>query len=254
MTNVTRDTFRSLYEDHLQLLHNPSCERCDAQIRKPLLPWIVGKRFADAPERVIFVGKPHRGLPGDVLPSGVIDPTEMVADSLWDISWPYWRYTREVVERLYGPNASDYIAFTNIIKCTNVGADDNSSSSTDATSFTMARSCVSELGVIWKEVEYLRPFTLVFYTYGLFREVIKPIPVALAGSIREITPESCFVMCKNKRLGWWERSCTTPWTDNLRILVIGHPERMGRPEFVELLSQWLRPNPSLNPTGLRPAG
>ena len=172
----------------------------------------------------------------------------MVAKSLWDIPWPYWSYTREVAERLYGQHASDYIAFTNLIKCTNVGTDDGSSSSTDVTSYKMAQCCVSDLGVIWKEVEYLRPFTLAFYTYGLFRDVIKPVPVALKGSVREVTPEDHFVICKNKRLGWWERACRTPWTDNLRILVMGHPERMGRPEFVQLLTQWLRPNPCVQPT------
>ena len=249
MTNVTRETFRSLFEDRLHLLQNAACERCDAQIRNPLLPWIVGERFLDAAERVIFIGKPHRGLPGELLPSGVIDPTEMVAESLWGSSWPYWSYTREVAERLYGPHASDYIAFTNVIKCTNVGADDGSSSSADATTYRMAQCCVSDLGVIWREIEQLRPFTLVFYTYGLFRDVIKPIPVALNGSLREVTPEDHFVMCKNKHLGWWERTCRTSWTDNLRILVMGHPERMGRPEFVQLLTQWLRPNPAMQPTG-----
>ena len=152
----------------------------------------------------------------------------------------------QIAEHLYGAQASDYIAFTNLIKCTNVDADNVSSSSIDATTYKMAQCCVSELGVIWKEVEKLLPFTIVFYTYNLFRDVINSIPVALEGSVREVTSEDHSVICRNKRLGWWERECRTPWTDNLRILVIGHPERMGRPEFVQLLTQWLRPDPEDN--------
>ena len=88
------------------------------------MPWLIGQRFSDSVERILFVGKPHRGTPGEILPSGMIDPTGMVADSLWDVSWPYWSYTREIAENLYGPDASDFIGFTNLIKCTNVGADD----------------------------------------------------------------------------------------------------------------------------------
>lgn len=241
MTNVTRDTFRPLFEERLKLLHNPVCQRCDAQIRKPLLPWIVGKQFSETAERIVFIGKPHRGLPGTVLPSEVIDPTEMVAGCLWDKPWPYWRYTRQVAENLYGRAGSDCIAFTNLIKCTNVSAGDGSPS-TDATSDTMARCCVSELGVIWKEIEELQAFTLVFYTYGLFPEVIQQIPVALGDSLLEITAQSNRVKCGNKKLGWWERTCRTTWTDNLRILVMGHPERMRRDDYVRLLTTWLRPH------------
>ena len=100
MNNDTRTVFKLLFERELRLLANPVCERCDAQILHPLLPWLVGQRFSDSVERILFVGKPHRGTPGEILPSGMIDPTSMVADSLWDISWPYWSYTREIAENL----------------------------------------------------------------------------------------------------------------------------------------------------------
>lgn len=244
MSNVTRETFQSLFEGGLHLLHNDVCGRCDAKIRHPLLPWIIGQRFADSRERVLFVGKPHRGLPGVLLSSGVIDPTEMVAQSLWDISWPYWSYTREIAERLYGtPDAAAHIAFTNIIKCTNVGAEDETTSATDQTTRLMAQCCISDLKVIWREIELLQPLTLVFYTYGLYREILRAVPVALEGSVREVTSEDHFVMCRSKHLGWWERTCRTSWAEDLRVLVTGHPERMGRLEFVDLLTQWIRPGP-----------
>ena len=242
MNNVTRKRFQPLFEVELQLLKNSSCQQCDAQIRYPLLPWIVGPQFSHSNERIIFVGKPHRGTPGKILPTGIIDPTDLVAEELWNIKWPYWSYTREIAENLYGEKAHEFIAFTNLIKCTNVGADDGRSTSNDKTSYKMAESCVLKLAVIWKEIEYLKAKTVVFYTYGLFRDILQDIPVSINGSIKDITIESNSVPCRNKRLGWWERTCKTVWTDNLRILVVGHPERMGKVEFVELLTSWLRPN------------
>jgi hypothetical protein len=237
--NLTRDTFRSLFEDDLQLLRSPTCARCDAQLRHPLLPWIVGEHFRYSPERILFVGKPHRGEPGEILPSGMIDATQSVSDELWKIRWAYWRYTREIAENLYGANAADFIAFTNLIKCTNNDASPGAAA--DRTTLTMANCCVTELGVIWKEVQELQPFNIVFYTYRLFPEVLRSIPVALQNTVQEITPQQNFVTCRNKRLGWWERVCRTSWTDKLRILVVGHPERMARAEFVRLLTKWLRP-------------
>jgi hypothetical protein len=242
MNNVTRETFQPLFEGELQLLNNPICHQCDAQIRHPLLPWLVGAKFSDSDERIMFVGKPHRNIPGDVLPSGIIDPTNLVAEELWDVKWPYWSYTREIAEKLYGENAHEFIAFTNLIKCTNVGADDDDSTSTDKTSYNMAESCVLKLGVTWKEIERLKARTVVFYTYGLYREMLQNIPFAIDGSIHEITPINHSVPCKNKQLGWWERKCKTAWTDNLRILVAGHPQFMGKEDFVELLTNWLRPS------------
>lgn len=248
MDNVTKIVFQPLFERELRLLENAICKQCDAQIRHPLLPWLVGRQFSESTDRILFVGKPHRGVPGETLPSGMIDPTAMVANELWDVSWPYWSYTREIAENLYGHNAFQFIAFTNVIKCTNVGASDGESTSADNTTYGMADCCVRKLGVIWKEVECLEPTTIVFYTYGLFRDFLKEIPLALQGSTTEITPESHSVPCRNKQLGWWERTCKSNWTDSLRILVVGHPERMGRAEYVGLLTNWLRPSPTLQGT------
>ena len=161
MKNVTRKTFQFFFEKDLQLLTNSICQQCDAKIRYPLLPWLVGPQFSKSNERIVFVGKPHRGTPGEILPSKIIDSTEMVAEELWNIKWPYWSYTREIAENLYGENAHEFIAFTNLIKCTNVGADDGVSTSIDNTSYKMAESCVLKLSVVWKEIEFLKAQTAV---------------------------------------------------------------------------------------------
>jgi hypothetical protein len=222
MKNQTRVTFQALFENELKLLNNGVCKECDAEIRHPLLPWLVGEKFQETTERVLFVGKPHRGAPEEILPSGIIDPTAIVADELWDWHPPYWSYTREIAETLYGSQAFESIAFTNLIKCTNVGADDGESTSTDKTTYKMAECCVLKLGVIWKEVQRLEPRTVVFYTHGLFPEILEIVPVAIDGTLHEITPRDHQVSCGSKYLRWWERSCRAAWTDTLRLLVVGH--------------------------------
>jgi hypothetical protein len=73
--------------------------------------------------------------------------------------------------------------------------------------------------------------------------MLQRIPFALEGTIKEIKAKNHVVQCRNKKLGWWERICATPWTSNMRILVVGHPERMGKKEYIELLTNWLRLNP-----------
>ncbi len=79
----------SLYETRLRLLKNPVCVRCDAKIRNPLAVWHVGSEFRASKIRLLFVGKPHRGKPGIIRPSGLIDPRERVKE-LRHMSWPYW--------------------------------------------------------------------------------------------------------------------------------------------------------------------
>lgn len=104
----------------------------------------------------------------------------------------------------------------------------------------MAECCVLKLGVIWREIAELKPNVVVSYTYSLFPTTLEDVPVALAGSLVELTPQNHRVKCRGKQLGWWERICRTAWTDHLRILVVGHPERMARIEYVQLLTSWLR--------------
>lgn len=237
MNNITKATFQPFFESELQLLQNPICRQCDAEIRHPLLPWLVGPKFSESPYRVVFIGKPHRGIPGETLPSGIIDPTTLVANELWDW-WPaYWSYTRAIAENLYGRNSHEFIAITNLIKCTNV---DDGQITTDKTTYKMSESCILKLGVVWREIERLKARTVVFYTYGLFREMLQAVPVALDTSVQEITSQVHRAQCRDKRLGWWERACRTTWNDDLRILVVGHPERMARLEYVELLTNWIR--------------
>jgi len=239
MENHTLTIFRPVFENQLSLGKNEVCGECDAIFKNPLLPWIVGGKYRDTQERLLFVGKPHRGNSGHIFPSGLLDPIEPYLDWLMSCSWPYWRYTRDIVINIYGDlDPWDYIAFTNIIKCTNVGDGDTS---TDKTSYKMAECCIQKLGVVSHEIRLLMPRTIIFYTYALFREFLRNLPETLgASSSYEVTPETHRVPCGQKWLGWWERRLSTPWSDNVRALVVGHPERMKRDEYVGLLTNWIK--------------
>lgn len=232
VNTVARRKFKPVFQ---RVFPNRICKSCDASVRPPLLPYWVGERFNETRERVLFVGKSHRDEPGTTLPSRIMmDATEFVPD-LWEKRWPYWRYTRDIAESLYGPEGRDFVALTNLIKCTNV-----EDGSTDRTTYQMADCCVLQLGAIWKEIELLQPATIVFYTHRLFPDVLETIPVALTGSIRHVHPQDYSKPCGKKELGWWERTCKTAWSKRVRILVTSHPERKARQEFVRSLTDWIR--------------
>lgn len=105
MPNLTAQKFVPIFEQELALLANPTCAKCnpDPDLKHPLLPWIYGSRFHETEERIIFVGKTHRGKPGEIRVSGIIDPTDEILgeDGLWNRPWPYWSYTREIAENLF---------------------------------------------------------------------------------------------------------------------------------------------------------
>ena len=63
MQNLTVPIFEKLFEEELALLKNPICRACNVEpdLKHPLLPWIVGGNFKLTDERILFVGKPHRG-------------------------------------------------------------------------------------------------------------------------------------------------------------------------------------------------
>lgn len=239
MKNQTLRIFRPLFEKQLRLLKNQSCAKCDAKIKHPLLPWLVGSDYWRTEERLLFVGKPHRGKPGDILRSGLIDPTNEV-EGLVKKHWPYWKYTKEIAERIFGSsdNLWDKVAFTNIIKCTNVRANKDSGTA-DRTSHVMAQCCIGDLKVVFHEIRRLEPRTIIFYTFSLYRELLRELPSEWALKSVDVTSENKKVRCGKKQLHWWERSVVTTWHDHVRVLVVGHPERMAKKEYVELLANWI---------------
>jgi hypothetical protein len=236
LKNHTVDFFRAVFEGELSLLSNKTCKQCDAILKYPILPWIVGDNFLKSKEKILFVGKPHRGTPGEKLPSGILDPRAPHLNWLMNCSWPYWSYTKEILSKLYDTaDPWDYCSFTNIIKCTNVGGE--GSPTNDETTYNMAKCCIKDLGVIFKEIEILKPQHIIFYTYSLYPEFLVNLP--FSDSIKEITNQNHKAKCGKKYLGWWSRVVKTTWSDDVKILVTGHPERMKKDDFVSLIINWI---------------
>lgn len=239
MMNNYLSLLRRCFEDEIKIPQNVVCKECDAQIKNPLLPWHVGKNYSAGQQKILFVGKPHRGRLGEKLPTGVIDPTDEI-DGLRKKGWAYWSYTQDIASAVYGDIETGWsrIALTNLIKCTNVGAADDDSS-IDRTSFTMAQNCIRNLGVIASEILILKPTDIVFYTYSLYPELLADLAIVPGTAWRDVTPPETRVPCGAKMLGWWERVASAPWCDEIRVLICGHPERMKKDAYIGLIARWI---------------
>ena len=228
------DQVIEIFEDKLNIPNNAICIGCDSSYKQPLLPWQIGSNFF-TPEGGIFIaGKPHRGVPGDVLDSGIIDGREVGKHLFFNESWPYWSYTKEALNAIYHSpeNSWEHIAFSNIVKCTNTD-------STDKTTWDCAKKCITENKVIFEEIELLKPRKVVFFTWSMHRNLLTEIPFAIEKTIENITDSNFQKKCGAKQLGWWDRSFVATWGEKIDLLVVGHPERMKKNEYVEILSEWL---------------
>ncbi len=232
------ERLRQVYEDDLRLLANPSCDACDARIRHPVAVWHVGRDYANAPIRVLFVGKPHRGKPGTPRPSGLIDPREMVETKLRGKAWPYWNYTLEIARLVHGTEDAgwDRIAMTNIVKCTNVDAGAGAHSA-DTTSLVMVERCAADLGVISAEIRLLRPTHLVLYTASFYPRTVQALSLGASTPWRDAVNTD--KACGRKALPWREREAEASWGGPLRMLITGHPERMNRAHYTSMVAEWV---------------
>lgn len=236
MDNQTVNIFKSIFED-LNIPHNSYCKCCDAKFKAPLLPWVVGTKYWETKERILFVGKPHRGEPGERFASGILGSTKPHLDWLLNCPWPYWRYTKEICSSIYGNNDPwDFVSYTNIIKCTNViGGSGNGTQ--DTTTLNMAKSCIENNKVIFHEIRTLEPRHIVFFTYDLFKEFINVFPFQRESKL--ITPINHRVACGKKNIGWWTRTMKTDWYENVKCLVTHHPERKKKSEYIKLIVDWI---------------
>lgn len=226
---------RKLYEC-LDLLENSICRQCEAEIKAPLLPWHIGANYRDAEDKLVFVGKPHRGRPGNELPSGALDARELATKLYFESRWPYWSYTKDILAEVYGDAETGWkrVVLLNAVKCT-------STRSSDKTSFQAAASCLSNLKVLPRELSILKPTMVVFYTWHFHKELfVKPFLDKDCTGSSQVTPRKHKVPCKNKMIGWWHRTFQTNWCGNLPVLIVSHPERKGKTEYTSLLSEWIQ--------------
>lgn len=230
------DKLIDIYEKQLNIPHNNNCQICGSLYKQPLLPWVIGRNYFTENGRIFIGGKPHRGTPKYAIKrvSGVIDGRGRGKDIFDKENWPYWSYTKAMLEKHYGSSDDgwDHIAFSNVVKCT-------STTGKDKTSSNCAIQCIKNNGVIIKEIELLQPRKIIFYTWSMHRCLFKELPFAKDGSITEHTNYDFRLKCGKKELGWWDRTFEATWGEKVDFLIMGHPERMKKSEYVEMVSNWL---------------
>ena len=225
----------NLYENELCIPNNEICNNCDSQLKQPLLPWQIGDKYFTKNGGIFIAGKPHRGTPGTLRDSNIMDGRKRGKELFFEKNWAYWSYTKEILNNLFESNEEswEHITFSNIVKCT-------STDSSDKTSEQCAKQCIVENKVIFKEIELLKPRKILFFTWSMHRHLLKDIPIAKDGTIIEHTDSSFQKKCGAKKLGWWERSFVSKWDSHIDFLIIGHPERMKKSDYVNLVTEWLK--------------
>lgn len=151
------EKLNNIYENPLNIPHNEACNCCDSENKPPLLQWQIGEQYFTKRGGIFIAGKPHRGTPGTVRGSGMIDGTEVGKRLFFDKSSPYWNYTEEALNSLFmeSEQSWSHITFSNIVKCT-------STNTGDKTSLLCANQCIAKNKVIFKEIQLLKPRKFCF--------------------------------------------------------------------------------------------
>ncbi len=226
MQNLTKRIFIPVFEN-MELAENEFCQKCNAAFKTPLLPWIVGEDYGKSKYRLMIVGKPHRGEATPVSKNAFF-MDNCIDWLINESSWAYWAYSREIAQQLYGPTGMNQIVLTNVVKCTNTN-------NADSTTNEMLDNCIRKNGVIWREIQELKPLNILFYTHNLCFNHLKDIPFQK----ELLTEEWKKVACGAKQLPWWERVILTDW-GKVKILVTNHPERMNKNDYTRLIIDWIK--------------
>ena len=228
-----------LFEEELKVPHGNVCRlRCDARYKRPLLPWHIGDLYESDPRRLVIIGKPHReDEPTTSRPAGTQDG-RATADRLFRTkSWPFWRYTRELLRRVYGSPEEGWrrVVLTTIVKCTNATG---AGAGGDTTTRAMKESCIREAGVIREEMALLAPRTLVLFTGGGYDEWMGRLCWEYRQVWEDRSDRRGMVRCGNIPLPWWE-AAITGGAAPVRVLRVGHPRGKPLDDYVARVADWI---------------
>lgn len=228
-----------LYEIDLRVPHGNVCRlRCDARHKRPLLPWHIGDLYENDPRRLVIVGKPHRAdEPTEPRPAGTQDG-RATADRLFRTKpWPFWRYTREILGRLYGSPDEGWrrVVLTTIVKCTNATT---GRAGGDTTSNTMKECCIRQAGVIGDELGILAPRTVVLLTGSGYDPWLHRLCWQYRQAWEDRTDRRKVVLCGGHPLPWWEAAITGGGT-HVRVLRVGHPRGKPIQAYVTRVTDWI---------------
>lgn len=216
---------------------NEICKACnkDEALEKPLSIYFIGENFLSSNDTILFVGKTAVGGEGigDFIDDTFTDATNFGKLSL-DLEEEYatrrafYSYTNEIVKRYYGSydEGSKFVALTNIVKC-------NNTSTNDETTYSVKQHCIDKLGVIWKEVEILKPKRIIFYTGRHYDDFIENFRPTNFFSFADIADDE--TNC------WWHRKFTDKDGGTIcELLRIFHPMLQGKENYVTKVVSWLQ--------------
>lgn len=203
----------------------------------PVSLWHVGNEFGQTANRVVFVGKTAVNGQELTIRNGVRDASERGRDLFASDFSGYWTYTKEIASSWLGIGpmpAIEYVAVTNMVKC---NASDGAIRK-DQTLDHMRETCADRLGIVWAELEILKPRRVVFMTGENYDEQIGRYLADF--ELKEVTTRSHRIAIGQKQMLWWHRRFGRSSQETCDILRIGHPERLKKEKYVELVAAWLR--------------
>jgi hypothetical protein len=222
----------------LNVGNNTICQKC--RIENPDINNAVGPWFSCSENNhgncIVFVGKIARGDDmGELVSDKLVDVEPCGTIEIKNNSWPYWSYTRAIMETVYGSldAAMHYSSLTNLIKC-------NNSTTPDTSTFSQANRCVNENQFIIQELEVVSPKVVVFYTGTEYDQFIENIKPRTATRHEDQTDTETRVPIGQKQLPWWSRKYYAADGSLLTcFLRVGHPERMRKDEYVMEIANWI---------------
>ena len=232
--------------NEIQLGKNSVCIECrklheaNGFFSRPLAPLQIGEHFEDDKYKILFVGKTARGESPDKHNELVIDDRSLSTEHYRKRISPFWSYTMDIVNQLYGLSQNEWeigwkrIAMTNTVKCTRTHDNDN-------TSKEMKDNCISRLGVIWREIEILRPKNVVFYTASYFDRFLNDIPIDMQCDTIRDKHYKLYRENGDPWIIWWHRELHDKSKKPImRVLRTNHPQGEPREEFVNAIVRWLK--------------
>jgi len=226
---------QDVFQMYMKIFNAPEvksiCSKCreKANLSRPISLWQLGRDFGTSEYKVLFVGKTARGIPCKSLPVDDIfhDATKR-ADELFVGRYHYWSYTNAICKSLYGDDAWEKIAFTNLVKC-------NASDDIDKTDYETKENCIIRNKIFLNELIIINPSTIIFYTGYDYDEFLKELFKEY--NLVNVAYTSKPVGAKN--LPWWEFTITIN-SKIIRCLRVGHPERKKKDQFVDLIVNYIK--------------
>ncbi len=226
--SVIETKLSKMYDQYF-VADNDICIECREKNKglcRPVSAWFVGKCFHTQSKRILFVGKNASGFQEEVK-QGYNEEYECSRGKLRHKGWAYWNYTKDIIAKIYPDDSLERTAITNIVKC-------NNSNSKDTTSDSMKAFCITQLGMIKKEIGIIKPTHIVFYTSwnydayiaSVFDSVLDPGDMKQTKKIGNYNSPWCEGIAMNgERKIFYLRTC--------------HPERKNKSEFTKAVIEWI---------------